>query len=71
LHVISSVDCSYGGPREEGEDYGGDEEYSEDQWYKAIIENETALVGVGTELAMLAATPRIKSPNTPAAAARM
>ena len=38
---------------------------------KPIIENEKALVGVGTELAMLATTPRIKSPNTPAAAANM
>ena len=35
LHVISSVDSSYGDPREEGDDYGGDEEYPEDQWYKA------------------------------------
>ena len=37
---------------------------------KPMIENEKALVGVGTELTMLAATPRIKSPNPPAAAAK-
>ena len=38
---------------------------------KPMIENEKALVGVGTELTMLAATHRIKSPNPPAAAAKM
>ena len=38
---------------------------------KPTIENETALVAIGTELAILATTPIIKSPNTPAAAAKM
>jgi hypothetical protein len=37
---------------------------------KPTNESEEALVEVGTELAMLATTPIIKSPNTPAAAAK-